>query len=103
MPTPEIRGLRPRRKPMSETNASGAQVPCISLLADLSRELDRWRGSAIRDAPDSTVNRATINAVGVIADALAITLALHEARQRDAARTANATLTLRGGPEKHHA
>ena len=47
---------------MTETNASVAQVPCISLLADLSRELDRWRGAAIKDAPDSTVNRATINA-----------------------------------------
>jgi hypothetical protein len=32
--TPEIRGLRPKEKPMSEQeNASGAQVPCISLLA----------------------------------------------------------------------
>ena len=74
--------------------ASGAQVPCILLLADLSRELDRWRGAAIKDAPDSTVNRATINAVGVVANALAIALALHKARQSDAARTANNSMRV---------
>ena len=79
----------------NEQTASGSQVPCLSLLADLSRELDRWRGAAIKDAPDSTVNRATINAVGVVADALAIALALHKARQSDASRTANADLTGR--------
>jgi hypothetical protein len=33
LPTPEIRGLHPEEKNMSDTkNASGAQVPCISLL-----------------------------------------------------------------------
>jgi hypothetical protein len=84
----------------NETTDGGATVPCISLLADLSRELDRWRVSAIKDAPDSTVNRATINAVGVVADALAIALALHKARQSDAARTANAGIERPMKPQK---
>ena len=40
--TPEIRGLRPKEKLMpSEQNASGAQVPCISLLA-ASIPCQRW-------------------------------------------------------------
>lgn len=38
-PTPEIRGLRPKKNTMPDTNASGAQVPCISLLADLRSRL----------------------------------------------------------------
>ena len=73
---------------MTETNASGAQVPCISLLAELSGELDRWLSGA-QDIPDTVHNRAVRNAVSVVADAVAITRARFEARQSDAERTAN--------------
>jgi len=31
---------------MTETNASGAQVPCISLLADLRAEMENWNNMA---------------------------------------------------------
>ena len=68
---------------------SGVQVPCISLLAELSGELDKWLSGA-KDIPDTVHNRAVRNAVSVVADAVAITRARLEARQSDAARTANA-------------
>ena len=52
-PTLEIRGLRPKEKAMSKKeNASGAQVPCISLSADSEcgiGELLRRREAALRE------------------------------------------------------
>ena len=80
----------------NEQNASGAQVPCISLLAELSGELDKWLSGA-QGIPDTVHNRAVRNAVSVVADAVAITRARFEARQSDAERTANNVLTVSGG------
>ena len=82
-----------------EQNASGAQVPCISLLAEMSGELDKWLSGA-RDIPDTVHNRAVRNAVSVVADAVAITRARFEARQSDADRTANASLEPQQAGEK---
>jgi hypothetical protein len=41
VPTPEIMGLRPKEKPMTETNASGAQVPCILLLGGRDAAIEK--------------------------------------------------------------
>jgi phage portal protein BeeE len=80
----------------NETDASGAQVPCISLLAELSGELDKWLSGA-NYIPDTVHNRAVRNAVSVVADAVAITRARLEARKSDAERTA--TNAVRGAAE----
>ena len=78
----------------NEQNASGAQVPCISLLAELSGELDKWLSGA-QGIPDTGHNRAVRNAVSVVADAVAITRARFEARQSDAERTANSAICVK--------
>ena len=82
---------------MSEkTDASGAQVPRIFLLTELSGELDKWLSGA-KDIPDTVHNRAVRNAVSVVADAVAVTRARLEAQQSDAERTTNATDQARAG------
>jgi hypothetical protein len=58
---------------------------CIAVLRELSSGLDKWMSFA-KDAPDSTHNRAVRDAVGVMADVVAITLARTQARHSDKMR-----------------
>ena len=66
-----------------------ALVSCREVLSELSSELDKWLSGA-RFIPDTVHNRAVRNAVSVVADAVAITRARFDARQRDISRNANA-------------
>ena len=70
----------------------------VTLLADLSCELDTWLSGA-KEIPATVHNRAVRNAVSVVADAVAITRARFEARQSDATRAANATAHVRDRSE----